>query len=204
MYAQSGTVKGKIIDQATKEGLPGVNIQILGTVLGGSTNLAGEFEIRRVPFGVYSLRISMLGYAKKTIEAVSIIDDITDLQIELEESPIEIDPVVISVSKWKQEADNTPAAVEVLTAKDILQRSPLHIEDALETAAGVQILQENVNIRGSDGWTFGIGGRVLVMMDGVPLMTSDLGAVNWSMVSPADIERAEVVRGAGSAIYGSS
>ncbi|MFQ5751377.1 MAG: TonB-dependent receptor plug domain-containing protein, partial [bacterium] len=68
----------------------------------------------------------------------------------------------------------------------------------------VQILQENVTIRGSDGYTYGIGSRVLVMIDGVPIMNSDFGKVNWFMVSPADIERAEIVRGAGSALYGSS
>ncbi|MFQ5459349.1 MAG: TonB-dependent receptor plug domain-containing protein, partial [Anaerolineae bacterium] len=178
----------QLVAPATGEGLPGVNVQILGTVMGGSTSLEGTFEIRKVPFGIYTLRVSMIGYAKKNVEDVR----------------VDLDPVVVSVSKWEQDAANTSASVEVLTAKDILQRSPVRIEDALETAAGVQILQENVNIRGSDGWTFGIGGRVLVMMDGVPLMTSDMGSVNWFMVSPADIERAEIVRGAGSAIYGSS
>ncbi len=201
---QSGTVRGRIIHKATKKGLPGVNVQILGTVLGASTNLQGKFEVRRIPFGIYTVRISMIGYGKKNIVDLNVNDETPALTIELEEAPIEIDPVVISVSKWEQDANNTSATVEVLTAKDIMQRSPIRIEDALETAAGVQILQENVNIRGSDGWTFGIGGRVLVMMDGVPMMTSDMGSVNWFMVSPADIERAEIVRGAGSAIYGSS
>ncbi len=204
-FAQNrGTVRGKIIDSATKEALPGVNVHILGTVLGSSTNLDGKFEIRRIPFGVYTLRISMIGYAKQNIENFRFNADTKPLNVELEEAPVEIDPVVISVSKWEQDVENTPATVEVLTAKDILQRSPLRIEDALETAAGVQILQENVNIRGSDGFTLGIGSRVLVMMDGVPVMTSDMGSVNWFMISPADIERAEIVRGAGSAIYGSS
>ncbi len=199
-----GVIRGKVVDKATGEPLPGVNVQILGTVMGGSTSLAGVFEIRRVPFGTYTLRVSMIGYAKKNVEAVRVGEEEPTLEVALEEAPVEIDPVIVSVSKWEQDAANTSASVEVLTAKDILKRSPVRIEDALETAAGVQILQENVNIRGSDGWTFGIGGRVLVMMDGVPLMTSDMGSVNWFMVSPADIERAEIVRGAGSAIYGSS
>ncbi len=200
----SGVVTGKIVDKATGEALPGVNVQVLGTVLGASTNLEGEFEIRRIPFGTYSVRVSMIGYAKQTLDSVRVSDETPALHVALVEAPIEIDPVVISVSKWAQDADRTVASVEVLTAKDILQRSPIRIEDALETAAGVQILQENVNIRGSDGWTFGVGGRVLVMMDGVPMMTSDMGSVNWFMISPADIERAEIVRGAGSAVYGSS
>ncbi|MFQ5677635.1 MAG: TonB-dependent receptor plug domain-containing protein, partial [bacterium] len=147
----------------------------------------------------------MIGFRNTRIPNVNVSPgDTAVVKVRLHESPIEIDPVVVTVSKWKQEAEDTPAAIEVLTAKDILQRSPLRIEDALETAAGVQILQENINIRGSDGFTLGIGSRVLVMMDGVPIMTSDMGSVNWFMVSPADIERAEIVRGAGSAVYGSS
>lgn len=207
-YGQSGhgNVTGKIVDKNTRAPLPGVNVQILGTVLGASTDLDGQFEIRRVPAGRYRLRVTMIGYAKVTLENVQVTSGTTELPntVELVEAPVEIDPVVVSVSKWKQDAEDTPATVEVLTAKDILQRNPVQIQDALETVTGVQILQENVNIRGSDGFTFGIGSRVLVMMDGISLMTSDFGSVNWFMVSPSDIERAEVVRGAGSAVYGSS
>jgi len=199
-----GEISGKITDAQTGEALPGVNISVLGTVLGASTNLDGEFSIMRVPYGIYDIRISMIGYRKVTVERVNISHDTAPLDIKLMEAPIDIDPVVVSVSKWAQEANNTASAVEVMTGKEIMKRSPIRIEDALEAAAGVQIFQENVNIRGSDGFTLGIGSRVLVMMDGVPLMTSDLGSVNWFMVSPFDLQRTEIVRGAGSAIYGSS
>ncbi|MFQ5864257.1 MAG: TonB-dependent receptor domain-containing protein [bacterium] len=200
-----GIIIGKVMDAKTKEALPGANVQIENTVLGASTNLKGAFIIRRVPFGVYSLRISMIGYNTKHYPNVRVaLDDTAIVVARLEEAPIEIEPVVVTASRWQQEADNTPATVEVLTAKEILQRNPIRIEDALETAAGVQIIQESVNIRGSDGYTRGVGSRVLVMIDDVPIMNSDFGAVNWFMISPADVERAEIVRGAGSALYGSS
>lgn len=200
-----GLIIGRVMDAKTKEGLPGANVQIENTVLGASTNLKGAFMIRRVPYGVYSLRVSMMGYGTKHIPNVKVtVGDTVIVVVRLEETPIEIDPVVVTASKWRQEAENTTATVEVLTAQEIMNRNPIRIEDALETITGVQIIQENVNIRGSDGYTRGVGSRVLVMIDGVPVMNSDFGAVNWFMISPADIERAEVVRGAGSALYGSS
>lgn len=200
-----GIIVGHVQDENTQEGLPAANVQIENTVLGASTNLDGKFIIRRVPYGVYTLRVSMIGYRIKYIANVEVVvGDTAKVSVQLEETPIEIDPVVVTASKWQQEAANTPATVEVLTAKEILYRNPIRIEDALETAAGVQIIQESVNIRGSDGYTRGVGSRVLVLIDDVPVMNSDFGAVNWFMISPADIERAEVIRGAGSSLYGSS
>lgn len=203
--ATKGKITGVVLDKNTQQGLPGANVQVLGTVLGASTDLEGNFVINKIPFGQYDVRISMIGYGRQTVKDVAVIvHETPSFTVELEEAAVEIDPVIVTVSKWQQEANNTSASVEVLTAKEIMSRNPIKIEDALETAAGVQILQENINIRGSDGWTFGIGSRVLVLLDGVPIMTSDMGAANLFMISPADIERAEIVRGAGSAIYGSS
>lgn len=203
--AQKGTIVGKIVDAKSGTPLPGVNVQIQQTVLGASTDIDGNFVIESVPYGIYSLQISMIGYQTFHVKAVRHFEKETSIgTVELKESFIEIDPVVVTASKWQQEVADTPAAVEVMTAKDIMQRNPVRIEDALETAAGVQILQDNVTIRGSDGYTFGVGSRVLVMIDDVPVMNSDFGKVNWFMISPPDIERAEIVRGAGSALYGSS
>lgn len=200
-----GVIIGRVTDAKTGEGLPGVNVIVENTLLGASTNLKGAFIIEKLPAGTHNLIFSMIGYSKKKVRDLQIgQDDTAVVRVELEEAPIEIDPVVVTASKWEQEAANTPAAVEVMTAREILQRNPIRIEDALETAAGVQIIQESVNIRGSDGYTRGVGSRVLVMVDGVPVMNSDFGAVNWFMISPPDVERAEVVRGAGSALYGSS
>ena len=204
LHAQ-GVIIGRVTDSKTQEGLPGVNVQIEKTVLGAGTNLKGAFLIRRVPFGVYSLRISMIGYQRKRVANVKVsVGDTALVLVALKEAPIEIDPVVVTASKWQQEAASTSATIEVLTAKQIMTRNPIRIEDVLETAAGVQVLQDNVSIRGSDGYTFGVGSKVLVMLDGIPIMNSDFGKVNWFMISPPDIERAEIVRGAGSALYGSS
>jgi len=204
-FAQTGTISGRVLDTKNGGGLPGVNVHIKNTVLGASTDREGHFHIDHVPFGVYSLQVSMIGYHSQVVENLSHFSDSTTAgNILLQESFIEIDPVVVTASKWQQEATRAPVAVEVLTAKDIMQRNPVRIEDALETAAGVQIIQENVTIRGSDGYSFGVGSRVLVMIDDVPVMNSDFGKVNWFMISPPDIERAEIIRGAGSALYGSS
>ena len=70
---------------------------------------------------MYSLRVSMIGYRTESIPKVKVtVDDTASVIVHLEETPIEIDPVVVTASRWQQEADNTSAMVEVLFASKTL------------------------------------------------------------------------------------
>jgi len=66
---EAGTLKGKVVDKSTKEGLPGANIVVKGTSLGASTNLSGEYIIRNVPAGDQTLVVSYIGYKSLTASA---------------------------------------------------------------------------------------------------------------------------------------
>ena len=57
-----GKIKGNVIDRATKSPLPGVGVMIAGTQTGASTDLEGNFSIRKVPVGNYTLRFQLIGY----------------------------------------------------------------------------------------------------------------------------------------------
>jgi len=58
-----GTISGSVIDNHTKAKLQGVNVYLMGTKLGASTDSSGEFTIKDVPVGTYALRASLLGYS---------------------------------------------------------------------------------------------------------------------------------------------
>jgi hypothetical protein len=78
VYAQTGTVAGRIIDQGTGEGLPGANAIIKGTAIGSITDLDGHFTIANVPTGSQVVVISYVGY--ETIEqAVEVSSGTTNL-----------------------------------------------------------------------------------------------------------------------------
>ncbi len=80
----------------------------------------------------------------------------------------------------------------------------MDLQEALEAAPGVHFIGSQINIRGSTGFTFGAGNKVLLLMDGVPVYASDTGEFNWDMLPPLDVEQIEVLKGAGSTLWGSS
>ena len=83
-------------------------------------------------------------------------------------------------------------------------RNDLSLDDALRYVPGVNFVQDQVNIRGSSGYARGIGSRVLLLIDGIPLLSGDTGGANWESIPMADIDHVEVVKSAGSALYGSN
>ena len=63
LAAQTGTIRGKVIDQENGDVLPGANITIMGTSIGTAAGTSGDYVIEGVPAGVYNLRASFIGYA---------------------------------------------------------------------------------------------------------------------------------------------
>ena len=205
LFAAAGSIAGKVLDSATNEPLPGANIQILGTLYGASADLDGYFFVQRIPPGRYSIRVSMIGYRSFTKKDIIVENDReTKIQINLEETAIEFDPIVISAGKVKQRLDQAPVSLSVVTAKDIKRRSATNLIESLETAPGINFVGNQISIRGSSGFTFGAGNKVLLLLDGVPVYASDTGEFNWDMLPPLDIEQIEILKGAGSTLWGAS
>jgi len=202
---QTGTIVGKVFDQETKEPLPGVNIQILGTVRGASSDQKGNFFIARVPMGTYSLQVSMMGYRTSKFDDIQVLaNKSTRKEVGLKKTFIEFDPIVVSAGKTKQRLEQTPISLSVVTSKEIKRRNATNLIEALETTPGIHFVGNQINIRGSTGFTFGAGNKVLLLLDGVPVYASDTGQFNWDMLPPLDIEQIEVLKGAGSTLWGAS
>jgi len=93
----------------------------------------------------------------------------------------------------------------VLAKDEIVRRNRFRIDDALLTIPGVNLVGENVNVRGGTGYSLlGLGGsRVLMLIDDVPVLTSDLGRANWDILPVTEVERVELLKGAASVLYGS-
>lgn len=202
---ETGIVSGVIRDGATGKGLPGVNVQVVGTFLGASTQKSGEFRIERIPAGNYDVKATMIGYKPGLLKNISVrSNEQIEITISLEETVINFDPLIVTASKTQRELDKAPSSVSVLSAPEIRERNPLRMDQVLETIPGVNFVRDQVNIRGSTGFTIGAANRTLLLLDGVPVMTSDTGQFNWDMLPVLDIEQIEVVKGAGSALWGTA
>src|SRR5437867_2122331 len=119
-------------------------------------------------------------------------------------SPVELQPTVVTAAKHSQLLDESATSVAVMNDTDLARRAVATVDEAVNRAPGVLFLNGQVNIRGSSGFVEGLVSRVLLLVDGVPAHPGDRGGIDWDMVPLADVARVEVVKGAGSSLYGSA
>ena len=208
--AQStGTILGKVTDNKTGEGLPSVNVLVKGTSMGASSDVDGNYKISGVPAGTYVLVAKLVGHEAVEIAGVTVSagGTVTKDFSMVDVSVLLGDVTVYGASKRLERITEAPAAVSVMTAKDIqLMGSHGQLPMLLENEPGVDIVQSgvqdfNINTR---GFNSSLNRRLLVLMDGRDLAIAFLGAQEWNGLSMPldDIGRLELVRGPGSALYG--
>lgn len=199
----TGTVTGTITDANSGEPLPGANIILTQTLLGASSGLDGSFTIARVPAGSYQLKATMMGYTSQTNSVTIIAGGKVEVEFKLQETVIENPAVIVTASKKAQSFQDVPNSVSLISLKEIERRNKTYLNELLEYTPGVYLMEGDVNIRGSSGFSLGAGSRVLLLIDGIPMMPGDSGDIKWDIVPLSQIERVEIIKGAGSALYGS-
>ena len=202
LCAQKFSVSGIVTDAETNKPLSGVTIRLNKTNFGTYSDTKGRFQINGIPAGQYTLSASMIGY-KTYKEALEINSDI-DLSVKLQEKAISTSEIIVSANKRVQAVQEVPISVSVIESADLLNRSTSRLDEALRYVPGVEVNQDNVSIRGSSGFSFGIGSRALLLVDGFPLLSGDNGDIEMDAIPLFNIERIEIVKGAGSALYGTS
>lgn len=201
-----GKIHGLVTDRKTHTPLIGVNIILENTVFGATTDRSGHFYIDRIRPGNFELKVTMIGYKPEKEKNIIIQAGKTVfLNITMDETVLLLDPVVVTAVKYPQSLSASHQAMDVVTSVYMMQKLGRKIDENLTHISGIHFNESNISIRGSSGYSvYNVGSRVLLMIDGVPALTSDLGAINWEMLPFLDVERIEVVKGAGSALYGSS
>ena len=204
LFAQSSTVKGYVTDRTTGELLVGVTIRVEGTRLGAITNREGRFTIKNVPMGPAILRASLLGYESEDVRITIFKDGSGSKEVVFTMLPtgLQAEEIVVSAGRRVQAVQDVPISVASLSQADLVQRGITQVDEALRYVSGVSVVGDQVNIRGASGFAFGLGSRTMVLLDGFPLLSGDNGDIKFDVMPVGDVERIEVVKGAGSALYG--
>lgn len=197
---QLTNISGKVTNSETREPLFGVNILVKNTYIGTTTNESGEFIIADLTEGNYTLSVSMIGYKKQLIQA----DTGLEINIELEQDVLSSPTVIVTATRKEQDVMESALSVSVLGPRQISEKSAVSLADALIYQPGVNTVFDQLNIRGASGYTLGAGSRSLLLIDGIPLLGSAAGNINWSIIPTSEVERVEIVKSGGSAMYGSS
>ena len=203
IYAQRLSIKGTVKDTAGNP-LVGANVLIMETNYGAAADNYGRYEINNLKPGRYTLEFSSIGYKTETVTDVVLNKKSVELNITLRQEAVEQQQVVISASKYAQKISDLPVSADVIHSDELARRDITDLSQAMRYVPGVNMVDDQISIRGSSGYTRGAGTRVLLEIDGIPYYTGDTGEIIWEIVPVSDIQRIEVIKGAASSLYGSS
>jgi outer membrane cobalamin receptor len=201
---QTGVLKGTIRDAKTKELLPGATIQLVNNNAKGTvSNIDGAYSIE-LDTGIVKLYCTFIGNANDTFKVYIKPNAISEKNIELFPAERMLNMVVVSSGKFEQNLNEITVSMEVLKPNLINSKNTTTIETALEQVPGLTVIDNDPQIRGGSGFTFGVGSRVAIVVDGIPLLSGDAGRPEWSYIPIENLEQVEVIKGASSVLYGSA
>jgi len=209
--AQQGALSGTVTDATSGVGLSAVQVEVHAAdgsvVSGGFTGERGTYRLTEIPPGTYSVDFNLPGWMVMEEANVTIVSgQTTSLSVTMSERSFSLNPITVTTSRRVEKALEAPAAVAVVTRADIAERPAVTPVDHVKEKAGVDFMSTGLQssytvVRGFNNV---FSGATLNMTDFRISRVPSL-RVNISYFNPTtstDIDRAEVVLGPGSALYG--
>jgi outer membrane receptor protein involved in Fe transport len=201
-FAQQVVFSGKVTDAVDHTSLAGVNI-LVDSLGGSTTDRDGNFKISLNP-GKHLLIFRFIGYQEEKVSIETLINRDIVRNINLQPLIVELNTAVVSASKYQQRLSDVTVSIEVIKPEFIENQNTQQLDDALRLIPGVDVMDGQANIRGGSGYSYGAGSRVMLLMDDLPMLTGDVNEVKWNYLPVEIIGQVEVIKGASSALYGSS
>ena len=196
------TITGRVTDSLTGDPLIGAAI-LTGETGGTITDIRGWYRLR-VTGQAVRLTFQYLGYETETHTLQNIREDSLRLDIRMRRSVTALDEIVVSAGKYEQRLSDVMVSMDIIKPERIHSTAATNLEAILKQTPGVEVLDGQPAIRGGSGYSYGAGSRVMVLVDGLPILTGDVGDVKWDYLPLEIIQQVEIIKGASSVLYGSS
>jgi len=203
-FTQTATIQGKIAH--AEEKLAFANIQIADSELGAVTDLDGNYTIENVPYGELTVIASMVGY--ESIEKQIIVDknnSIISLNFELKPTQVLIDQVVVTGTKTFKRQTKSPVIVNIISSQTLDNVQACNLSEGLKFQPGLRVETDCQTCNYTQLRMNGLGGGYSqILINGRPIFSPLTGLYGMEQIPANMVERIEVVRGGGSALYGSN
>ena len=196
---------GHVTDAKTGEHLAGITIAIKGTTFGTATDATGHYSLKNLKQKSVTLVMRGLGYLsqERVIEVAP--DKVIEVNFEAEADNINIDEVVVSSNRQATLRRLAPTLVTVLDSKLFENANATNLAQGLIFQPGVRVENNCQNCGFNQVRINGLDGRYSqILIDSRPIMSALAGVYGLEQIPTNMIERVEVVRGGGSALFGSS
>ena len=216
--AQTATVTGNVRNAVSLAPLPGAQLSIVGTDLGGLANNTGQYLILNVPAGEHTVRVDLIGYGSEeiTITVPEVGGVLADFA--MREEALALEGVVVTGTAGQARRREVGNAISAINATDIELTAVTDMGDVLQgRTTGIQVNDHSgqvgaasqIRLRGNNSMTQ--GNNPLIYVDGVRIESNAIGSDDegaqtpsaLDMINPADIETMEVIKGpAATTLYG--
>ena len=198
-------IVGHILDKNTKEHLSYITVALKGTTIGTVTDATGHYFLKNLPEGEFMLEVSSIGYKTVTRKVVLKKGKTLEEDFEIEEDAVALDGVVVSANRSETTRRLAPTLVNVVDLKLFEQTNSTTLAQGLSFQPGVRVESncqncgfQQVRINGLDG------PYTQILLDSRPIFSALSGVYGIEQIPASMIERVEVMRGGGSALFGSS
>ncbi len=198
-------VTGTVTDKETGTTLPHITVTVRGTMLACETDINGKFSLRGLPVGEQTLEVRAVGYRSKEqkINITTTSNHVFDFVLEADE--ISLDEVVVSANRNLSLRRNAPTLVSVIDNHIFDLTHSVCLAQGLNFQPGVRTEDNCQNCGFSQVRINGLDGHYSqILIDSRPVFSALQGVYGLEQIPANMIERVEVVRGGGSALYGSS
>lgn len=190
-------ISGNVIHNETNEPIVGAKI-VASNGQKVLTDFDGKFSIKADTFPV-TLITSMMPYANDTL----VVEAVGSVTIKLYDVVQNIGTVVVSANRRKQAIEEIPISMEIIRPQLIDNKGITDLEQAVDQTPGVYTMDGQVSIRGGSGFAYGTGSRVLLLWNGMPLLSGYAGDTQWNAIPMEQASQIEIMKGAASVLYGS-
>ena len=198
-------IVGHVTDRHTGEHLSYIKVMLQGTTLGTATDATGHYHLVNLPEGSFTVVVSAMGYKTATRKVYLTKGKTLEMNFEIEEDMIDLEGVVVSANRSETTRRMAPTLVNVMDAKAFEQTNACNLAQGLNFQPGVRVENncqncgfQQVRINGLDG------PYTQILIDSRPIFSALSGVYGLEQLPANMIERVEVMRGGGSALFGSS
>ncbi len=198
-------IYGHVIDSETNQHLPFVNIQLMGTTMGTATDETGHYFLKNIPEGEYTIVASAVNYSSENKKVTVVKNQSQEISFYLTPQITMMDEVVVTSNKYETKKREAPSIVNIISPKTFELTSSKNVAEVLPFQTGLRVEETCSNcgvpqlrINGLDG------AYSQILMDGRAIFSSLANVYGLEQFPAGMIDRVEIIRGGGSALFGSN
>jgi len=205
-YRSSGTglpLRGHVVSKG--EHLPFVSVTVKGTTIGTATDESGHFLLVNLPEGKLTVKAQAVGYKPSEKEFTVKRGETKELIFDLQEDVLGLEEVVVTGDRNEKNRRESSVIVNTITPKLFNTTNAVTLSEGLNFSPGVRMENDCQNCGFNQVRMNGMEGPYSqILINGRPVFSGLAGVYGLELIPSNMLERIEIVRGGGSALYGSN